>query len=717
MLRPGQNTTPPHPYVFGRFRFEPAEHLLTRDGQPVALPPKAIDLLALLVAHAGHLLTKEELLKQVWPGTFVEEANLSYTISLLRKALGDDQIPYRFVETVPRRGYRFVAAVEDVSSREATPVESEAVQRARRSTIPPWFRRRVPIAAIAGGLLVLVAVGWLLKRSRPQPVASRVLALTTLPGFEAGPSFSPDGEQVAFVWGGDKQDNVDIYVKIVGSSEIRRLTTNPDPDGNPAWSPDGRQIAFMRYGSTGARIHRMSALGSPDLKVSDFPAASNGIAWSPDGRSIAAMRDTGAAIPRQQNTGIYLIPLQGGEPRHLTTPKAPGMDEWPAFSPDGRHLAYVSCLRWDGSCDVYVLELDAAFGVNGPPRRLTHQAIWDVWGVAWTRDSKSVVYDTHVGTLARLWRVDIDGSGPPERIELAGLRATQPATVASRDRLAFSELGNDRDVFRFEAGHPAQPWLASSFSDAAAQFSHDGRRIVFASGRSGDAVEVWVATADGSSAQQLTHGPGPWQGAPSWSPDDRHIAFDSMAVDGRWHIWTIDAEGGPPRQVTNDPGEQNVPTWSRDGRWIYFSVDEGAGRQIWRVRAGGGHPEQITQAGSGYFAREAADGKSLLYQSGFADLALLTLPLGGGSARQLVDCVQPGSFEDRPEGTYYVGCGDDPPVHLLERITGHKRLLGTLEKFSSDATAGLSVSPDGKAFLFARPVRTGADLMLIENFR
>ena len=98
-------------YAFGPFRFEPAEHQLLRDGQPVALPPKAFDLLAALIPSAGHLVTKEDLLKQVWPDTFVEEANLSYTISLLRKALGDDESPHRYIETVPRRGYRFIGQI------------------------------------------------------------------------------------------------------------------------------------------------------------------------------------------------------------------------------------------------------------------------------------------------------------------------------------------------------------------------------------------------------------------------------------------------------------------------------------------------------------------------------------------------------------------------------------------------------------------------------
>jgi Tol biopolymer transport system component/DNA-binding winged helix-turn-helix (wHTH) protein len=699
--------------VFGPFWFEPAEHVLHRDGQPIALPPKAFDLLELLVARAGHLITKEELLKQVWPDTFVEEANLSYTISLLRKALGDDESPHRYIETVPRRGYRFTGQIRDLAAPAATS-NGDRVERAQPRT-SDWFRPRTAVAIAA--LLVLAAAAWLIKASRGHDMPARIVPLTTLAGLERGATFSPDGEQVAFAWTGDKDDNVDIYVKIVGSSEVRRLTTDPDLDAFPAWSPDGGKIAFLHYASNGWQIHIMSALGISDRRLSDFSVDGGGIAWSPNGKYIAAPRHTGLAIPHQQNTGIYLIPVEGGEPHQLTTPKPPASDGHPAFSADGRHLGYVSCLRWDGSCDVYVLDLTSALTAAGPLRRLTRQASWDVWGLTWSPDQRSLIYDVHVGKLSNLWRVDVDGLRSPERIEVAGLHAAEPTAVASRHRLAFSEVVEDTDIFRFEPGHPPQPLLASSLDDSGGQFSHDGRHIVFASGRSGIGLEIWVAAADGSNVQQLTHGPGPWQGSPDWSPDDRHVAYDSMAPDGRWHIWTIDADGGSPRQITTEPGEQNVPTWSNDGRWIYFSVDQGAGREIWRVPAAGGRVEQITHGGSGYLARESLDGRSLLYQAGFRGLPLLNMPIRGGPAVQLVECARRSSIVERPEGTYYVRCGDDSELHLLNRQTGSDVILGKLGDAAFEASASLGVAPDGKSFLFTRQVKAGADLMLIENFR
>jgi dipeptidyl aminopeptidase/acylaminoacyl peptidase len=240
--------------------------------------------------------------------------------------------------------------------------------------------------------------------------------------------------------------------------------------------------------------------------------------------------------------------------------------------------------------------------------------------------------------------------------------------------------------------------------------------------RSGDATDVWLAAADGSNAQQLTRVPGHSQGSPWWSPDGRRIAFDSFTADGHAHIWIIDADGGSPHQLTHDPGNQNVPYWSRDGRWIYFSADHGTGRDIWRVLATGGPSERVTRGGSGNFACESKDGKSLLYQPKNADSPLLMLPLSGGVPRQLVGCVKPTAFATGPQGVYYVACDSspDPALHVIDPETSRDRVLGRLEQYQNDQGVqplGLAVSPDGMSILYLRHMRDTTDLMLIENFR
>ncbi len=198
----------------------------------------------------------------------------------------------------------------------------------------PWVAALVVLACVIAGGTV-----WRLRPDHESDAAApRVVPLTTLAGSESQPTFSPDGSQIAFVWGGEKDDNQDIYLKIIGSSEVRRLTTDPARDVAPSWSPDGRQIAFVRLGPAEARIKLVSPLGGSETTLNDFPT-SGPLGWSPDGRYLAAGRVPSPGS--DEDTGIYLLPTQGGPPRPLTRAKTSARDSAPAFSPDGRQLAYV----------------------------------------------------------------------------------------------------------------------------------------------------------------------------------------------------------------------------------------------------------------------------------------------------------------------------------------------------------------------------------------
>jgi eukaryotic-like serine/threonine-protein kinase len=569
-----------------------------------------------------------------------------------------------------------------------------------------------------------------------------VVPLTTMTGWEDRPSFSPDGEQVAFAADGGKRGS-SIYVTLVGSSDVRRLTNEPSWDENPTWSPDGRQIAFLREQPDGITIHLVSALGGPDGKLTDFRGADS-LSWSPDGHWLAAARSENVA---GQPGGIYLIPAEGGDPRPLIAPTAGHAFLDPAFSPDGHRLAYGTCSRGGdegphrsrfsadfADCDIYLMELDALVTPTQIPRRLTTQRSGGVYGITWTRDGTGVVYSAVPAnfSMSYLWRVGVDGTRPPERVEIAGASAGSPVTTRARDRLAFARESIDTDVYRVEAGHPSQLVVGSTFMEVEPRLSPDGRRLVFASQRAADDVndefgrvrdtmsagDIWVSEADGSSPRRLTHGPGRGPASPSWSPDGRRIAFDSLGYDNHFHIWLIDADGGTPRRITTQTDNEHTPMWSRDGRWVYFSSQEGTTRDIWRVPASGGTPERLTHGGSGPFACESADGKSLLFQTHDGDSPLMVMALAGGPARQLVACVKNSAFGVGLEGVYYVPCdaSADPPVHVLDLKTGRDRRFGTLDKLNY-RPLGLSVSPDGRTIVYPRLTYRNSDLMLIENFR
>jgi Tol biopolymer transport system component len=615
------------------------------------------------------------------------------------------------------------------------------------------------MAAIAGVAAMATLVAWGFRlRAAPSLLpgaAMKVVQLTALNGLEIGPTFSPDGTQVAFSWNGEREDNADIYVKTVGSSDVRRLTTDPAADTLPAWSPDGQQIAFLRDHPGGGTVaHSVRPDGREERKLTDFRIAggpSARIAWSPDGRWIVGRPDWAEDEVRKGNWALYLIPLEGGTPRRITAAKAPDLDLAPAFSRDGRRLAYAACSGLIGQrvCDVNVIDLQEDYNPAGPPRRVA-SAGRQPRSVAWSRDGMSLVYDTNGRGPWELWRASLDGATVPERLEIPGEHSRQPTIAAAGNRLAFERLVELTSVFALRRNAQPEPVLVSSTWDDNPQFSPDGRRIAFSSRRSGDVEEIWLAAADGSDARQLTSGPGRRQTLPAWSPDGRHIAFESTSVSTRTDIWVVPTDGGTPRQMTNDPGAENAPMWSRDGKRIYFVSNRGGPASwgdAWQIPAEGGAPTRITQGGSSPVKYESADGKALIYQRPilyqsvdakpltyrtFGDTPLMTVPIGGGTPRQLVPCVKELSFAVTDTGVYFSPCGSrrdrnqlngfiqtwlagaEIPIQVLDPSTGRVRTVGTL-KAPFDSTR-MAVSPDGKRILVHRNTQV-SDLMMIENFR
>jgi Tol biopolymer transport system component len=291
-----------------------------------------------------------------------------------------------------------------------------------------------------------------------------------------------------------------------------------------------------------------------------------------------------------------------------------------------------------------------------------------------------------------------------------------PTAAVSSDRLAFERLLTNGDVYRFEVGCPPKVVAASSFADYNPNFSPDGRRFAFESGRGGEGDEIWLAASDGSNPTRLTHGPGIWQGSPRWSPDGTRIAFDSQDKDGRWGIWTVDVDGGSPRRLSSAP-DSNLPSWSRDGKVVYFSSNRTGTYNVWRVPASGGPEERVTHTG-GWLAYESTDGKTLFFfQREGSQSPLFAVPVAGGQERKVIDCVSGWGFAVGGAGVYHVGCKANQravSLYLLDPATGRDRLLGKLEGYDGN---GLTASPDGKTILYSKLVGEGSDLMMIENFR
>jgi Tol biopolymer transport system component len=592
-------------------------------------------------------------------------------------------------------------------------------------TEPGRRTSRKRLLLIWGGtavLLIVLATALATRfASRPAP-APRLVQLTALAGEERRPAFSPDGQQLAFVWTGDAGDNADIYVMSVAGSSPLRLTTDPSEEDFPAWSPDGRRIAFRRLAGSLATLHLVSSLGGPATKVADLgPVGDHGspypsLAWTSDGLSIVA------AHRGLDGGSLLLVPVEQGEKRVLLSNK--GRLVCPAVSPDGRLLAFGDCSRaW--SCDLFVATLGPD-GLEGTPRRLTPRTVGNFQGITWSRDGSRLVYSNFVEPPERLWSVPASGSSPPERLELAGTGALDPTASRASERLAFSSEHNpfDEDIWILERGKPARSLVAHTGMDSFPELSPDGRRLAFAAWSPGDRFLVFVANADGSNPVALATGAGLHQGSPAWSPDGRRIALDAGRPGKTGVIFAVDSDGGAARQLTDSPGDAARPTWSHDGRWVYFSSNRSGRNEVWRVPSEGGDAEQVTHTG-GFSPTVSPDGRTLYYLRQESRSPLFARPIAGGEERQVLDSVSRMHYVVREDGIYYftpLGGGIQPALRaetatdslrFLDFATGRSRELATVNNLGR----GLSVSPDGKTFLYSVWKPPSRDLMLIENFR
>ncbi len=711
-----------HICEFGPYRLDADERLVLRNGEVVPLTPKALDLLVVLIERHGHLLEKEELMKVVWPDTFVEEANLSYNISLIRKALGEAENGQRYIETVPKRGYRFVADVRQVAAEnpELT-VESPDLPEARKARLVR------PALLFAVALAISASVWVIISRltPRPPPPRPRIIPLTSYPGAERFPSFSPDGNQVAFSWDGDKQDNFDIYTVSIEHGAPFRLTNDPAQDWSPAWSPDGRSIAFLRFLSGGkAGVFVTTPLSRAERQLTEVysPWRRAGffgphLAWSPDSKWIVTADQSSPETP----FGLVLISVETGEKRTMTSPpQKVGNDISPAFSPDSRSLAFIRILSFPVS-ELYLLRLTDDFEPKEEPVRLTYEDQRTTSPV-WSQDGREIIFASGDVWSSRLYHVSVSEPDKPQQIESVGEAGPVLAISHTGRRLAFVREVFDPNIWRLRIGldgsvigAPAR-FISSTRMDSNPQFSPDGKRVAFESNRSGT-TEVWVCDSEGSNAVKLTSFGGPLTGNPRWSPDGERIVFTSR-LTGQLDIYLINARGGTPERLTHEPSNDNVPSWSRDESWVYFHSNRSGASQVWKVRTDGSGAVPVTRNG-GFAALESPDGKFLYYSKGTArGPALWRVPVDGGEEVEVLEGISDWStFAPMDQGIYFIPRREPTAGASIQFLNFADGKIRTIAAIAKPVFIGLTISPDGRSLLYTQIDQEGSDLMLVENFR
>ncbi len=636
-----------------------------------------------------------------------------------------EKVIMRCLRKDPDRRFQYMAdvkvALEELKEESDSGKLANAIRQRELGLGKSHRMRR--IAAVAVPLILAGIVGLWFFRPKSHPVA-KIVPLTSFPGRQVTPAFSPDGKQVAFAWDGEKGENFDIYVKLVDAGAPLRLTSNTANEYAPAWSPDGRYIAFCRdLGenseiSLGERseIWIVPALGGTERRLAESAGCYSGLSWSPNGKFLALFdRPTAGA-----SSSLYMISAETSEKRRVTSPpKGYEGDLAPAFSPDGKTLAFVRehSTMTDG---IYLLSLTHSGEPRGEPRRLTPDQPW-IDGYDWSQDGRSIIFSLGEPGSTNLWTIPASG-GTPELV-VGGENATDISVSRTGNRLVYARSAFDSNIWRIpgpmssERTGASTRFIASTQWDLEPQFAPDGKKIVFTSLRSGT-VAVWVCDRDGLNQVELVSFDKSIVGSPRWSPDSAWIAFDS-ATAGNSDICVISAEGGPVRHLTTGPSNNIRPSWSRDGRWIFFGSNRNGDWQIWKAPVLGGAAIQVTKKG-GTEAFESYDGK-FVYYAKHGSPGIWKVPVRGGEETQFLDRGLESLWALTDYGIYFAEMNSSAlPVIKFYRFSTHQaeifKEFPRATQFDSTSTA-ISVSPDGQWIIYTQLDQASSDLMLMENYR
>ena len=590
-----------HLYAFGPFRLDATERVFARDETRIPLAPKAFDTLVLLVQHHGHVLSKDELIRSVWPGSFVEENNLTQQISQLRRALGERGDASQYIETVPKLGYRFAAEVREVGENidevavsrrtrtrivlreveeeEETETDSGPAEVVNIQRVEQVRPKRIPRAWLGIAALALAAAAgtaWYLLRHRAaEPdAAAELVRLTFDSGLTMDPALSPDGTLVAYASDRGGKGKLDIWVQPVGSADPVRLTQGNMDSYAPAFSPDGRTVAF-RSERAGGGIYTISVRGGEARLVAPFGRRPK---FSPDGKWIAYWvgRETG------DNTGFFMVPgagktyvvsATGGASREIQ-PKFAATG-YPLWTRDGRHILFLGNRNPneynEGTVDWWVTDLDTGSVVGTGAAAIFRQmgfASASQAPEAWTEDGAGVLMSATMADARSIWRVPISPknwkvTGAPQRLTLGTTIDVQPSAAGAH--LVFASLRGKLDLWSLplDTDHAVPNGAAERLTDDAfAQtypaVSPDGSEVAFSLQRSRNR-DIWIKDLKTGNEKQVSLPPGP-SFNPNFSPDGDTLAY-RMAENGTSVGYAVSLASGGTQTICEDCSDYG---WSSD---------------------------------------------------------------------------------------------------------------------------------------------------------
>ncbi len=689
-----------HLYEFGDFRFDAERNVLMRFGKPVSITPKTLELLSALVENHGQIVEKERLMAEVWAGTFVEESNLTFNIRQLRKTLGDDAREPTFIETVPRRGYRFIAEVREITDgsfanndarqTDARPIEKKSID---------WLR--IVRFTVSAAVLIfgLTAIGfWYVSSKDPNsaPVLTAPFSLEKLSndGKAVFAVISPDGKNVVYTSGIEGKQSVWLR-QLESANNVEIIPPSDEQYFGLALSPDGVFLYFVRspnIADTSAAVYRVSIFGGVPQKIAD--ETQGWISISPDGKQISFVR---CFYRDDEYCSLWIADAADGKnERKIVSRPRPIRIGDNRISPDGASIAFAVGQSLNQSNEFGLMEIDIQSGVE---RELSQEKFFNIKHLEWLPDQSGWLLTARKNREKdfRIWQIAATtGSAAP----LTKDSESYVALSLSKDsnRLVSTKVKSEFRVRLFQIENPSDNRILAEATDVV--FAPNGDLLVSSS--MAGSSDIWRLSRDGSRRQMTNHSAN--EMLPIVLPDGERIFFFSNRT-GEGHVWRMNADGSNQTQITKKEG--GFPLFAApDGKWLYYLSSRH--RTLWRVSTDGSGEEQlIFDKRTELFYAFSPDGLQIAFaEKRGKENVLKVVSLADKQNFKTFKLAVPKAglkeFKWSPDGkflAYILAAFDSENSLWFQPLdTVEPRRIADLGNESVYEMSGLAFAPDGKSF-------------------
>lgn len=729
------NGEPKQIISFAEFELDAAHRRLKRSGKTLPLNAKAFDLLVYLAGNAGRIVTKDEIMDAVWANQFVEEANLKVQMSALRKVLGERKDDHRFLVTIPGKGYKFVADINN-GSREIV-IESRRISRfvveeeievekngrpEENISILPKIASSAFLAfsasqklAIGGFAVLLTALGlgiyFFSGKKVDQPFEKIKFTRLTNNGKVSGAAVSPDGKYIAYIL--NEKDGNSIWVRQIGTGS--NIPVVP-PTKSQIWElkffPDGTRIYYTLFTGNNSDLQhlRVPTLGGVSERIPNVGASY--ISFAPDGKRIAYAQSDSAA----GRNYLVIADADGTNQQTIVGKNYPTTFETQvpvvAWSPDGETIA----------CLVNHFEMDASYssivGINikdGSEKLLSRQRWYNVFSIEWLKNGSGLLIsasDRASGSNQIRFLSYPNGEARQITNDLSSYNSLSAA--ADGKSFVTIQTGKTSGIFVGETGADGFKEIASETGQLHPFVWTPDGKIIFRSGKDGGS-NLWTMDADGGNRRQLTAAAQVDSRGLCISPDGKYLVFASWR-SGKSNLWRVDADGKNLTRLTD--GEVDTrPRCSPDNQTIVYQKGLHSNQTLWKINLEGGEPVQLTD----FYAKWNAvsnDGRRVSFFQMFDNKWRIGIvSSAGGSILQRLDV--PASLKESeirwsPDDRSLYFIGADGSVGNVWNLPLDGTETKQITNFKTQYLEDFAWSPDGKTLAVSRS-STVSDAVLIER--